>query len=1217
MPKNSKPAAKVKEPKVKPEPELAPTEEQIEAARAEEEQRWLRERAAQNLKQYNQRRVLLVESLKFFKRLRRNATEQRRQQARRKEWSDFLACQINPNPGRAPELRERLYQWRYEQQELERNSVSWTLAADERSLLTQNRGQANAKTRQDLRLLYRNIGAIYVPRIREAVAVLESIERYARSGRIVPPEVLLAADEIRKFISESLDRMTFRIGSNIGRDMETLNPVMGEFCYASDIVAVYLWSFRHVPLPMDYNLLMKVISMKPLGLTLHRPPGFDLKGALIRGLWHEFDHYSGADPTHRLRLQAENPPGTDLSTEQELEWKERQDIRRKRLTALRQLRDDYDSEQRRKEAEAETVATGKQKAGQKETAGRRRSKKPHLTVQATKPSPVPLVITDETEVDIDAEFEQGQSDRARDSLVRIGPASLPLKQGYVNLREFAIVGGVYKLARFAKLPQPVEPRAGFRFSTSRVGLKLTERGYRGRSTGEGKELIKIQLQLPASCFWWEEPHVCCWERQPSAARRRLKSSVADGRVRRGRRRSKAAKIVRDFPLHDRPRVGLHFLIRDHILPRLPDGYRCRAELKQLYTILRECSRRRQALDREQVARDELVAAFDRFLAVQRYGELAQSSAPLIAELRHPVEADIAIGKRRSRWTGLGQGCSIVSGNAAKEMDEKLNQFPLVHPTRPRWLHPASLRPGLPAVIATEGRALEADAERSMGELVRTLQAANTMDDAELDERLCVHFSTFLRLLDYLRDQEKPIFPVRRPPAKVELESVRASASGKQQTQHGKRQTVTRVFKHRNMVVVQMPGRRPSRKAFAPAPMVRRASSLPLVKKKKQRKRRKSESGLTTVAVSDNGVETEGEKKKEVEQKGGTLRDVLRWLKRRKRTSKKKKRKQKIKKNKKQKKERKQKRKQKKKRNDKKQKKKQKRKTKEKKGSVLIEHALGRWSSKPIVRQSYDPDQRIVTFWTDRLGVYGLAARRYSQLPFQHWMLRRGDRTTEPSATVALKTATGLELAFHVTTEGYRLEVVPESIERSSANAPLALPRSDTALTLDELERLLVKLNLHLFPQPDTCFYAAGAIALKHDAMEMHNLQCLAVFCLTHQLEWCLWNRYADRRTALVQCRPQLIEGQPVPEPELATTTIKITPLGALTVEVEELCSPTLEQILLAYHPVPVEQSYNADCYGLLKGSLEGPSRNVLSKTPPLLQWHVGQLLQKLRLLSYS
>lgn len=45
--------------------------------------------------------------------------------------------------------------------------------------------------------------------------------------------------------------------------------------------------------------------------------------------------------------------------------------------------------------------------------------------------------------------------------------------------------------------------------------------------------------------------------------------------------------------------------------------------------------------------------------------------------------------------------------------------------------------------------------------------------------------------------------------------------------------------------------------------------------------------------------------------------------------------------------------------------------------------------------------------------------------------------------------------------------------------------------------------------------------------------------------------------------------------------------------------------------------YNPDVYHLLKDSLEEPSRKLLLKTPPLLQWNVAQLLLKLRLLSYS
>ncbi|XP_052868640.1 uncharacterized protein LOC128274466 [Anopheles cruzii] len=1028
---------KSKEPKI-PEPEAAPSQEQEE--RAADEQRRLREAAAQNLKEYNQRRVLLVESVKLFRRLEKSASEHRCQQADRKQWSDFVSCRKPPDPSSAPELREALYRWRYRCEQQEKSSVSWTLAADERSPLTQDAAAVGRKTtRQDLRQLYRNIGAIYVPTVREAVAVLKSIEDTEQQPGA---EVLLARDEIRKFISDSLDRMTFRVGSNLARDMEVLDPVMCEFQYASEVVAIYFWSFRHVPLPPDYNLLMKTVNMAPLRLILHRPPAFDLKNALIRGLWHGFDHYSSMDPT-RVAGPLLPGPAKELIAAQELEWNERQEVRRKRLTALRQLRDDYENEQRRRQAEAEAAAAEQQKPG---TSGSRAEPKKGKTKQAPEPAPVPAVITGETEVDIDDEYERQQSDQFWDTLEPIGPRSLPLRDGYANLREYAITGGVYKLTRFTKLPQPVEVRSDFIFTCKPVRLDLSE----SQPELESEELIKIELLLPGGCFWWEEPTVCRWEPwEKSDTFRQL--SPADTEPKHGTRR---AKVLPDFRLVDVPvDIRRHYLIRDHILARLPEGYRFHAELKQLYCILRDRTARRKALDRERLARNELMLKYDRFRqANQRPAEWTP-----VSELRLPTEADIGTAERSA---GARRKTSIA---LVPEMDAKLDHLSLLHPAHPRYLHPPqpARRPLTVAAKDTDCTA------QTMEELERSLEECIAADDDEAGERLCDLFSTFLNLLEYLRDKEKPVFPPLPPPGEEE-----------------------------------------------PVPTPDRATP---------------------------------------EDRSKTERILTR-----------------------------------------------------------IDHEPGRWSTKAIQRQSYDPDGRILTFWTDRLGVFGLAARRYCLLPLRQWDMRRQGRVADLTTVISLRTGgAGLEIVFSVTAGGYRLQIGQE--HRESPNREVVVPPHDE-LSLEELQELLAKLNLHLFPEPDTCFYTAGMPegAPKHEPMELHNLRCLAVFCLTHHFCHCLWNRYADRRTALVRCR-QLIEGRPEPELE----TIKITPLGVLAVEVEELCSPTLEEIAMAYHPRPADQSYNADCYGLLKGTLEEPSRKVLAKTPPMLQWNVGQLLQKLRLLSYS
>ena len=193
------------------------------------------------------------------------------------------------------------------------------------------------------------------------------------------------------------------------------------------------------------------------------------------------------------------------------------------------------------------------------------------------------------------------------------------------------------------------------------------------------------------------------------------------------------------------------------------------------------------------------------------------------------------------------------------------------------------------------------------------------------------------------------------------------------------------------------------------------------------------------------------------------------------------------------------------------------------------------------------------------------------LLFQFALLSSANLTTALTLTTK-----SLQIVFYVTAQGYRLALQEHAKKQTKklfleeAPAPEVLPPGNGTFTLEELEKFLQRMNVHLFPQVDTCFYVPGverAASPKHPSMESHNLRCLGVFCLTHNFQSCLWNRYAHRRTALVLGR-ELIEGRN--EPEFGT--VMITPLKSQLVEVEELCSDTLEQILLAYHPRPEEQS---------------------------------------------
>uniref|UniRef100_A0A182VVY3 IC97/Casc1 N-terminal domain-containing protein n=1 Tax=Anopheles minimus TaxID=112268 RepID=A0A182VVY3_9DIPT len=1148
---------KTKSPKISPE-ELLESLRQAEAERSAEEQERYRAKVALEQKEYNQRRMLLMETVKFFRRLEKAAYDHGRQLADRKEWTDFLSCRTSPNPASPPELRECLFRWVFQQEALEKSSVSWTLAADERSPLTQDPGRKR-KTRKDLRETFRNMGEIYLPTICEALSVLESIQANAGEGQLrMAEEVALVRDEVRKFISDSLDRMTFRIGSNITRDMETLDPVMSDFhFYADNVLAMYLWSFRPVPLAPDYNLLMKVINIAPLNLVLHRPSTLDLKDCLIRGLWQEFDHFSNMDPTHTV---ARRDPVPELLVAQETEWNERQEVRRNRLTALRKLREDYENEQRRKQAEAEALEAqkGGPSTGKDTTKAKQAVKRGKAPKQPSVPESVPAVITDETEVDIDVEFERQENDRFWDSLGSVSPKSLPLRPGYINLREYAIVGGVFKLARFDKLPQPVELRPDFIYTNVPVGLKLTEKGYRAF---ESEELIKIELQLPAHCHWWEAPTVCCWEpweegeqfiQLPSEVQQfHLKYDEIEARKatllfaapehRQSRVLELKPKTVQDFSLVDVPvELRLHYLIRDHLLPRVPEGYRFRAELKRLFTILTERAERRKARDREQMARNGMLQKYDQFLTKSHHHHGGPSVA--LSEMRLPIDSDIDIGEDDNGTRPSGVSVVEVGPEGLQEMDEKLQQFSLAPSDGPRYLHaPVPLCPHL--IVGCYDSAETAFVEQEMEALVQRMESPNAMLANDSNEQLCRMFSTFLTLLQYLREKEVPHFP---PLPAVEDETAghppptRPSDPGKQRK---RRQFEIRTTKKYPLGLGE--------RTRTLSGMSEAAVSL---EEKKKRKRKKS---LSSARAQQEHLEASQAVKKAPETELSSEETL-----------------------------------------------------------ALIEHEPGRWSTMPIRSQSYDPEQRLLTFYTDRLGVYGLAARKYSNIPFLHWDIRRHGRIANLTTVITIS-AKALRIVFYVTSHGYRVELQEHGARQSKETdeAPPTVLPTEGAFTLEELEKYLHRINVHVFPQVDTCFYVPGMESgswPKHPSMETHNLRCLGVFCLTHNFQSCLWNRYANRRTSLVLCR-ELIEGRNEPE----FVTVMITPLKSQHVEVEELCSDTLEDILLAFHPRPEVQSYNADCYGLLKDGLEEPSRKVLAKTPALLQWNVGQLLQKLRLLSYS
>ncbi|KAL9698395.1 hypothetical protein quinque_001836 [Culex quinquefasciatus] len=1093
---------------------------------------------------------MIVYPPSFSPELDKAAAEAHRKQSRSDDWQHYLSCEKLPNPASAAELREFLYRWQYELDQHRRDRTSWTLAVDERSPLTQD-DQLPVQTRSKLGAKNADIGAQYLAGLGHALRILALIDDSTPRDLLPEREVVTVRDEIRATMATVLDEITDRVGGNIWRDMTPLDAITAEFGFASDIVSCYLWSFRHVPLPPEYNYLVKTLQMTPLGLELAKPVSFDLRDALMRGLWTGYDHLSDLEPTFRCGCLE---PVPDLLASQEIEWADRQNLRVKRLTEMRETRAGFEAAQRQKELEEAELAKssggaagggksaaaakkesgGKAKAKKKTSGGKKGKKKgqekPALEI-------APPVVTDETTVDIDGDFVQQEMQLYLQKMEQIGPDSLSLAgEEHVNLRRFRITGGTFSVSRFQKLPQPTELSSDFIYTTLPADLQLTEMQFVAETS---EDFIKITVKLPTFCFWWHEPVVCRWEAwEESQEFEGLRQELKDFHLNYDQNQHEKAKllfgapklpkntnkptIIPDFYINDIPAdIKLHFLIVDHILPRLPQNFKFHAELHKMFQRIQANFELEQRLKIEERLNELL---YPKFLVMQAADE---SSLKLVSHsrelLRIPSTADVPEGSE----SVASFGGHLVSPTIETPVQSLLQELAMAQ-TCPNYLFPPEST--IPMLVLTERKGLE-PAELDIDEMLTELQVAASSDDEFRAETVYKLFSSFLKLLDRLREQEQPLFVEPAESEELVLEGEAGTTLG------ASRRSKSHVHPSDAELAKRLSRASSRQSSFLLALNQRRQQQQQASQgaaTKKRRKRRKS----TTLTVSEAPTDDERELKPEEEQPTELK---------------------------------------------------------------LIPHAPGRWSTRLVHRQEYDPDGKVVTFWVSKLGSFGFAMQKSFNFPFKEWDMRRTGKVADLTTTITLN-CPGITVSISVTLAGYRL---------AFENAPQNITPPAEFLSLDQLEKYLTRINLNLFPEPDAPFYVSGMATPKHDSLELHTLKCLAGFCLTHNFSRSFWNNFAPHREVVFRAR-QLIEGRQEPD----FVTVMANPLKAATVTVEESCSP-LDQVLLAYQPVPENQPYNPDVYHLLKDSLEEPSRKLLLKTPPLLQWNVAQLLLKLRLLSYS
>lgn len=220
------------------------------------------------------------------------------------------------------------------------------------------------------------------------------------------------------------------------------------------------------------------------------------------------------------------------------------------------------------------------------------------------------------------------------------------------------------------------------------------------------------------------------------------------------------------------------------------------------------------------------------------------------------------------------------------------------------------------LVLTERKGLE-PAELDIDEMLQELHVAASSDDEFRAETVYKLFSSFLKLLDRLREQEQPLFVEPAESEELVLEDEAGSSHGTS------RRSKSHVHPSDNELAKRLSRASSRQSSFLLALNQRRQQqqASQMAATKKRRKRRKS----TTATVSEAPTDDEREPKPEEDQPTELK---------------------------------------------------------------LIPHAAGRWSTRLVHRQEYDPDGKVVTFWVSKLGTFGFAMEKNFNFPFKEWDMRR-------------------------------------------------------------------------------------------------------------------------------------------------------------------------------------------------------------------------------------
>ncbi|XP_031839477.1 dynein axonemal intermediate chain 7 isoform X5 [Nomia melanderi] len=159
-----------------------------------------------------------------------------------------------------------------------------------------------------------------------------------------------------------------------------------------------------------------------------------------------------------------------------------------------------------------------------------------------------------------------------------------------------------------------------------------------------------------------------------------------------------------------------------------------------------------------------------------------------------------------------------------------------------------------------------------------------------------------------------------------------------------------------------------------------------------------------------------------------------------------------------------------------------------------------WSTKDVHDIKYNEEKQTIAFRSGKLGVHGLVANKFANLPFQSWELRpEPARNGRDYAGVVLNvTAATVQAEFIVREDRVCLNSLI-----GGSSTPLKRILGEY-VELETLIERMQRIGCDLFPERDAASYLKGS-PIKHPVAENHLRRCMALLSSSYAFSWSRWN----------------------------------------------------------------------------------------------------------------